>query len=270
MAEIRHPEFIKELEGTKYPFTPTSTLGNGEVSLLEGTLLDAHIYAVTGTSNYRITSIIVSSSKIVINIGDTVESARITGEIALPVSSGTIKLTDIHNRSAGVLVSEPVRLGLIAAWGVGTHTFDSGQLEFCITCCMPVPDAGVTAIRLPSGEILSGKVWLVGEDGIVFQKTSTTNKSGQTVDLLEINAVGDPLFLQRLCNPEDAFSPVQPVRKIRVQDSNGDTLYDCDADDIGNFNIQMNDSLAADAALRVRTTPEGIVFQVEGTSNAQG
>ena len=32
MAEIRHPEFIKELEGTKYPFTPTSTLSNGEVS----------------------------------------------------------------------------------------------------------------------------------------------------------------------------------------------------------------------------------------------
>ena len=47
-------------------------------------------------------------------------------------------------------------------------------------------------------------------------------------------------------------------------------MYICDADDIGNFNIQMNDSLAADAALRVRTTTEGIVFQVEGTSNATG
>ena len=79
-----------------------------------------------------------------------------------------------------------------------------------------------------------------------------------------------PEFLQRLCNPEDAFSPVQPVKKIKVVDSTGDTLYICDADDIGNFNIQMNDSLAADAALRVRTTTEGIVFQVEGTSNATG
>ncbi len=270
MAEIRHPEFIKELEGTKYPFTPTSTLSNGEVSFLEGTFLDAHIYSVTGTSNYRITSIVVSSSKLVINIGDTVEAIRLSGEIALPITSGTVKLTDIYSRSAGVLVSEPVRLGLIAAWGVGTHTFSEAEAEFCVTCCMPVPDAGVTAIRLPSGEILSGKVWMVGEDGIVFQKTATTNKAGETVDLLEINAVGDPLFLQRLCNPDEAFSPVQPIKKIKVVDSAGETLYICDADNIGNFNIQMNDSLAADAALRVRTTTEGIVFQVEGTSNATG
>ena len=270
MAEIRHPEFIKELEGTKYPFTPVSTLSNGEVSFLEGTFLDAHIYSVTGTSRYRISSIVVSSSKIVINIGDADEAIRVTGEIPLPITSGTVKLTDIYSRSAGVLVSEPVRLGLIAAWGIGTHAFGEAEAEFCITCCMPVPDAGVTAIRLPSGEILSGKVWLVGEDGIVFQKTATTNKAGETVDLLEINAVGDPLFLQRLCNPEDAFSAVQPIKKIRVQDSNEDTLYECDADDLGNFNIQMNDSLAADAALRVRTSTEGILFQVEGTSNAQG
>lgn len=267
MAEIRHPEFIKELEGTKYPFTPVSTLSNGEVSFLEGTFLDAHIYSVTGTSRYRISSIVVSSSKIVINIGDADEAIRVTGEIPLPITSGTVKLTDIYSRSAGVLVSEPVRLGLIAAWGIGTHTFSEAEAEFCITCCMPVPDAGVTAIRLPSGEILSGKVWLVGEDGIVFQKTATTNKAGETVDLLEINAVGDPLFLQRLCNPEDAFSPVQPIKKIRVVDSSGDILYVCDADDIGNFNIQMNDSLAADAALRVRTSTEGVLFQVEGTPN---
>ena len=255
MAEIRHPEFIKELEGTKYPFTPTSTLSNGEVSFLEGTFLDAHIYSVTGTSNYRITSIVVSSSKITINIGDTVEPIRLSGEIALPIASGTVKLTDIYSRSAGVLVSEPVRLGLIAAWGVGTHTFSESEAEFCITCCMPVPDAGVTAIRLPSGEILSGKVWLVGEDGIVFQKTTTTNRAVDNA--LHKCAAGDPLFYKGYVTQKMPFHQYSQLRKLKSSIVQG-TLYICDADDIGNFNIQMNDSLAADAA-RVRTTTEGLL-----------
>lgn len=266
MAGIRHPEFIKELENTNYPFVATATLSNGTDTFLEGTFLDAHLYAVSGTRRYYLSRVIVSSSELQIIIGDANNSARLTGTVSLPISSGTVKLVDEYERSGGVLVSEPARLSLLTAWGVGEHIFERDQTEFCITCQVPVPDAGLTGIRLENGELLSGKVWLVGEDGVVLRTENIADSQGNPVEVLRVDVVGDPLFLQRLCNQEELFTPVNPVRVIRIKQ--GEYTYDCLPDDQGNFNIQMNDSLAADAALRIRTTPEGIVITVEGSTNA--
>lgn len=263
--KINHPEFRDELENTKYPFVPTASLSNNLVSFVEGTFLDAHIYAVTGTSRYYISKVVVTSSSVEVVIGDSNESERLTGTVAIPVTASSVPLKDEYNRSAGILVSEPVRLALLASWGVGEHTFEQDQTEFCVTCCMPVPEVGVTGLRLETGELLSGKVWLMGGDGVVIRKTQKENKQGETVDLIQMDVVGDPLALQRLCNSEDLFTPVNAIRTIRV--IQGDTEFECDADQVGNFSIQMNDSLASDAALRIRTTPEGIVFNVEGSLN---
>jgi len=266
MAGIRHPEFIKELEDTKYPFVPTAKLSNGLDSFLEGTFFDAHLYSVVGTKRYYISKVIVTSSKLTIVIGDDNVATRLTGEIAMPIGVDIVRLLDTYGRSGGMLVSDPTRLSLLAAWGVGEHKFEQKQTEFCVTCQMPIPNPGVTAIRLANGELLSGKVWLVGEDGVVLRTELTTDKDGNVVELLRVDVVGDPQFLQRLCNPEALFTPVNPVRIIRIKQ--GDYTYDCEPDEQGNFSVQMNDSLAADAALRVRTTPEGIVITVEGSTNA--
>ena len=268
MVGIRHPEFLDELENTKYPFIPTAALSNGTDTFLEGTFLDAHLYTVTGTNRYYISHVNVASDRMVITVGDANNSARMTGEVLLPITDDIVRLVDIYGRSGGMLVSEPVRLALLAAWGVGSHSFERRHTEFCVTCQVPVPDSGLTAIRLESGEILSGKVWLVGEDGVVLRTELTTDKDGNSVEVLRLDVVGDPLYLQRLCNPEELFSPVNPIRTLRVKQ--GEYTYDCVPDDQGNFTIQMNDSLAADAALRVRTTPAGIVITVEGSTNAGG
>lgn len=266
MAGIRHPEFINELENTKYPFIPTAKLSNGTDAFLEGTFLDAHLYSVVGTQRYYISSVVITSSKMSIVVGDANEAARLTGEVDMPINTEIVKLVDTYGRAGGMLVSEPARLSLLTAWGVGEHKFEQKQTEFCVTCQMPIPNPGVTAIRLANGDLLSGKVWLVGEDGVVLRTEFTTDKDGNTVELLRIDVVGDPQFLQRLCSPEELFSAVNPVRTIRIKQ--GEYTYDCEPDDQGNFSIQMNDSLAADAALRVRTTPEGIVITVEGSTNA--
>lgn len=265
MTKIRHPEYRKELENTKYPFVPTASLSNGAVSFFEGTFLDAHIYAVTGTSGYYISNITITSSAIHLQIGDNASAELLSGTVSLPITSETVRLVDNFGRSAGLLVSSIDRLAVLTTWGVGTYSFEAEQTAFCVTCCMPVPEVGVTAIQLESGDLLSGRVWLVGDDGVVLQTVKKIDKRGNEIDLLQINVVGDPLFLQKLCNPEDLFTPVNPIRTIRIVQ--GEVSYECDADDSGNFNIQMNDSLAADAALRIRTTPEGIVFNVEGSTN---
>jgi hypothetical protein len=266
MAGIRHPEFIRELEGTRYPFVATASLSNGKDTFLEGTFLDAHLYSVLGTQRYYISRILVTSSQMTIIIGDENEAERLTGKVSMPIDTDVIQLADTYGRPGGILVSEPARLSLLAAWGIGEHRFEQKQTEFCVTCQMPVPDPGVTAIRLSGGELLSGKVWLVGEDGVVLRTEFAEDKKGNVVELLRIDVVGDPLFLQRLCNPEALFAAVNPVRVIRIKQ--GDYIYECEPDDQGNFSMQMNDSLVADAALRLRTTPEGIVIAVEGSTNA--
>ena len=267
-SDIRYPEFIKSLEQTKYPFVPTASLSNGSVFFLEGTFLDAHLYSVAGTGRYYISKVKVNSSSFVITIGDSTSANRLFGTVTLPVSDSSVSLKDEHGRAGGILVSEPSRLSLFSGWGVGEYTFEQGQTEFCVTCQMPIPDPGVTGFKLETGEVVSGRVWLVGDDGVVFNTVTTTNKQGDTVHLLQPNVVGDPLFLQRLCNPDNLFVPVNPIRTIRV--INNATTYDCTPDAQGNFNLQMNDATAADAALRIRTTAEGILFEVEGSNTANG
>ena len=255
MSAIRFAEFRNSLENTKYPFIPSATLTNGNVSFLEGTFLDAHIYAISGSGNYYISSVVVTQNDITIYLSDSGSQNFISGTVELPVTTSEVPLVDSYGRSSGILISEPTRLAVLATWGLGTHTFESGQTEFCVTCQIPISDPGVTGFLLPSGEILTGRVWFVGEDGVVLSNNNTE---------IQINVVGDPLYLQRLCDPQELFNPVIPIRTIRV--INGTYTYDCTPDATGNFNLQMNDSVTADTALRIRTTPEGIVFNIEGST----
>ena len=121
MAVIRHPEFIKELEGTKYPFIPTARLSNGTDAFLEGTFLDAHLYSVVGTQRYYVSKVVVTSSNLSIVIGDDNEATRLTGEVTMPIDTDIVRLVDEYGRSGGMLVSEPARLSLLSAWGIGEH-----------------------------------------------------------------------------------------------------------------------------------------------------
>lgn len=255
MSAIRFAEFRNSLENTKYPFIPTATLTNNSVAFLEGTFLDAHIYAISGTGGYYISSAVVTQNNITIYLSDSQNQNFISGTITLPVTDSNVQLLDIYGRPSGILVSEPTRLSILSTWGLGTHTFQKEQTEFCITCQIPISDPGVTGFVLPSGEILTGRVWFVGEDGVVL-----SNNGSQ----IQINVIGDPLYLQRLCDPQNLFNPVRPIRVIRVV--NGSYTYDCTPDDTGNFNLQMNDSITSDTALRIRTNSSGIVFNIEGST----
>jgi hypothetical protein len=263
MTDIRHPELLRSLRTTKYPFTPTSSLSNGSVFFVEDTFLDAHIYSVAGSGRYYISQVTVQSDKFTIYVGNIDNPLLLSGTVSLPVSATSIRLTDSYGRPGGVLITTPERIALLSTWGVQTHTFELSQTEFCVTCQVPFSNNGVNGIRTNSTDLVSEKVWLVGEDGVVLRTDNYVDKSGNNVNVIRVDIVGDPLNLQRLCNPADLFVPINPIRIIRVV--NGDYTYDCEPDEQGNFNIQMNEGLVSDPALRIRTTPVGIVFSVEGS-----
>lgn len=268
MEAVRFPEFIASLENTKYPFVPTATLTNGSASFVEGTFLDAHLYSSELRGRCYLSEVEVTSDRCVLFFGDDISAKRLQAELPIPITSDVLQVVDEYGRPAGVIVSAAARLSLLPGWGVGTHKFERTQTEFCITCQMPVPMTGVTGLRLESGEILTGRVWLVGEDGVMLRTELVPLRNGGESLQIRIDAVGNPLFLQQLCTSGDLFAPVNPIRSIRVVQ--GSTSYECEPDEQGNFNIQMNDALAADAALRIRTTDAGIVFSVEGSVNAGG
>lgn len=263
MTDIRHPELLRSLRSTNYPFVPSATLSNGNVFFVEDTFLDAHVYAAAGTSRYFISQVTVQSDKFTIYVGDNTFPLRLKGEVSIPVETSEIRLVDDYGRPGGLLLSAPARLALVSTWGVRTHVFEDHQTELCVNCQIPAAYPGVTGIQTQDGQVTTGKVWLVGEDGVVLRTESYTDKNGQVVPVIRVDIVGDPLNLQRLCNPADLFVPVNPIRVIRVV--NGEYTYDCYPDEQGNFNIQMNEGLTPDPALRIRTTPAGIVFSVEGS-----
>jgi hypothetical protein len=206
----------------------------------------------------------VESSKFTIYIGDEAAPKNLYGEISLPITTANVQLQDDYGRPAGILVSSPDRLAMLSGWGIGIHVFERQQTEFCVTCQMPIPAPGVTGFLLETGEILSGKVWFLGDDGIVLSTSVVTDSQNNPIKILQMNAVGDPLYLQRLCNPSNLFTPVSPVRALRIVNGTNVNLSLPDAQ--GNFSLQMNDLTAADAALRIRTTSVGIVINVEGSA----
>lgn len=264
MAAIRFPEFLASLENTNYPFVPSATLSNGDVTFLEGTFLDAHIYPVDGAGRYYLSRVVVETASITIYVGDTQLPLRLSASLVLPTLQETVQLVDESGRPGGVLVSSGTRLALFAGWGTGTYDFERQQTEFAVTCCVPVPDPGVTGIKPAGYTAASGRVWLLGENGVVLDTASATDSAGHTYEVVTVHVVGDPLYLQKLCEPEAAFTPVNPVRAIRILSADED--YTCYPDSRGNFNIQANAGLVARPALRVRTTPEGIVVRAEGSS----
>lgn len=256
---IHFQEFDLELADTQYPFTPTASLTNGTDTIPNNLFTDCVFYLASSAGQVYLSSVNVSSSKIRISIGVAEDAEAATAEISVPVSVSRVAVYDRQGRPAGVLISSPDRLGLLATWGLGTHRFEREQAEFCLGCYHTTSPSEVSGIRLPDGSSVSGEVWLVGADGIVL--TTFNDSKGNNVQL---NAVGDPLFVQKECGETDLFEPIRPIRSITVLSSSGS--YVCTPSTYGNFSIQMNNALNANTALRLHTTNLGVVVEVAGSS----
>jgi hypothetical protein len=255
---IRNQEYERELLDTKYPFVPSATLTNGEVVIPQDLFTDCLFYPAVDDGRLYLSVVEVSHNRVKISIGSDSDDNYCTTEFSLPVTQSKLTVVDRQQRSAGVLLSSSDRLGLLAAWGIGTHTFSRDEAEFCVTCYAVPSGAGVSGIALPTGNVVSGEVWLVGSDGVIL--TTTTGSTS----VVQINVVGDPLFLQKECESTVLFEPINPVRSITVV--NGEESFTCVPDAAGNFSLQMNNQLANNTSLRLHTTELGVVIEVAGSS----
>ena len=268
MPEIFFPQFRAENGPTKYPFAEHALLTNAAQVIPPETLVDACLYPVGGGARLRLSAVTVTSTTVTLTIGDQADAALASGTFAANAPPAALALVDSHDRAAGLLLAA-TDFGLFASWGVGAYAFTAAQTEFAATCCLPQPAAGVRGIQLEDGTLLTGDVWLVGDDGVVLSAAEVSAPDPQTqvattYQVIRVDVIGDPLFRRRLCGEQtDLFATPQFLKTLTLRDS-GQTLVLTPGLN-GGVTLGVNNALANDAAMRVRTTEEGVKIEMVGT-----
>ena len=157
-----------------------------------------------------LSKVVVTGSSVTIHIGDSHTSERASTTFNPAQPPAHLRLTDSYGRPAGILVSEPERLAIFLSWGPGTHEFTQQSAAFVAAVCIPKPGVGLQGVQLPNGEIVTGDIWLVGDDGVVLSAENEVIPgafgAADTVEsVIRVDVVGDPLFRRRLCAEPGAF-----------------------------------------------------------------
>ena len=262
------PEWRAENEPTPYPFAEGARLRNdaGDV-LLEGLILDLTLFPIGGQARLYLSRVNVEHDRVTLWIGDALEPLRASATFDLVEPPATLPFADPYGRPAGLLISEPLRLASFQAWDVGEHVFTPEDSEFAASCCVPTPELGLRGLLLEDGTLFTGDVWFVGEEGVVvrYEEASRPDNcdSADPYPVLRFDAVGDPLFRRKRCEPPGVFAGPRFIRRVRVQQP---LLPDfiCFPDERGELKITVHNELAPDTVLRIRTTIEGVLLETVG------
>jgi hypothetical protein len=259
-ARIIFPEFRDEQSDSRYPFADTATLiSDTGFELPRDGFIDAVVYAIGGGVSAHIATIDVTETSLTITIG-TASSAALcstTYEILSPPESGKLVLTDSYGRPAGLLLLTVPAMRSIGGWPVGPHAFESAATELVAGVAIPAQEPGVRGILTPTGELLTGDVWLIGDRGITLRQTEPNT--------IRVDIVGAPLFKRFECLDEDGqnIGVFQPKNFIK-------TINGVAPDKFGNFNFTIvtkpvNGSIMTDSILRIY--PENDVLKIEAVGS---
>lgn len=268
-TRILYPAWREYNGPTNYPFVDTATLRNDSgIFIPEGAILDAVLYPVGGGSLLRLSKVVVTQQSVTVYVGDETNDELCSGELQFDNANDELRLQDAYGRPAGLLVSEVNQLLTFLAWPPGTHAFTYAQAGFTLDVCIPAAEPAVRGFLLDDGSLMTGDVWLVGDDGIVLTLESSpvlTEGCDATSDepaypTIVVNIVGDPLFRRRLCG--GLFSAPQFLRTITVRRDCRQII--CYPDATGDFKMTVGHSAAPDTVLRIRHTGGGLRIEAVG------
>lgn len=243
---IVYEEWRDEQAGSKYPFADGASLSAGTGLTLDPSIfLDAVLYPIGGGPRVFLTRVTARGTRTVTLVVGTQTGAELASAEFDPLEPpGELPLFDAHGRPAGLIVSTPERLAAFQTWPFGDHEFGQNA-EFAATCVVPTPAPGLRGLMLEDGELFTGDVWVIGEDGVVVRQ------DGEGV--IRIDLVGDPLFRRRLCEPNDLFATPRFIK----------TINGVPPDERGTFLITVNSELAGDTILRLHPTDDGRALRIE-------
>lgn len=263
MERTLFPPWRQQQEPTSYPFAATASLSNGTQSLLEGTFLDAVLYPIGGGARLRLASVTITHETVTLFIGDDTDAALASCKFSLTDVPDTLEFVDSHNRPAGLLISEASRLGIFATWGTGTFTFTADQTGFAGSCCIPTPEVGVRGFLLDDGTLLTGEVWIIGDDGVVVRYDGEVASGDGYASTIRIDVVGDTLIRRRLCGPQDLFDTPRFLKTLTLEDNDQAVVLTPDAAGAVRFNV--NNNAASDTVLRTYTQDNANKIEVVGS-----
>lgn len=238
---VLYPQFRDEQSDSRYPFADRVTLLSTERKLDIGrdTFIDASLYPIGGSKQAYISAIIVTPTRVTIQIGDPAvkNRARATYNPLNPPENGLLQLLDEYGRPAGMLLSSPLALSQFSGWPPETHTFAVTATEFVASVSIPAKEPGVRALTLDGKNIHTGDTWLIGSRGVVLRAEGERT--------IRVDIIGEPLFARYICDPLDRFQAKNFLSTLTI---NGVT---CGPDDYGNFVFTATGHGARDTVLRI-------------------
>jgi len=256
LKQIVATEWRNNNERVRYPFVDTATLTDVDeaVTLDEDLFSDARLYPIGGEAGVFLRNINVDQTIVTFTIAGPNVGDLASGAYDATAAPGEVALYDDFDRPAGILVSTAVQLAALAdQLPQGDTTFEAGTTEFVASAVVPLPHTGVRGLLLDDGEIVSGDVWLVGEDGVVLSFEGGA---------IRVDVIGDPYALLKDC--EDQNQPLPVFCGIK-------TINNIPPDAQGDFKLLVGGNLAEDPILRIETSGDGrVVVKLVGTETVRG
>jgi len=248
-------EWRNNNERVRYPFTDTASLTSedGAVTLDQDLFDDARIYAIGAEAGVYLNKIEVDGKDVTFTVGDSVNGDLANGTYDADSAPAEVALHDAYGRPAGVLVSDAARLGALADQLLqGETLFEAGTTEFVSSVVIPLPRPGVQGFLLDDGNIVSGDVWLVGEDGVVLSYEDGA---------IRVDVIGDPYALLKDC--EDQGQPLPVFNGLK-------TINDIEPDELGDFKLLVGGNLSEKPVLRIAAQGGGVInIKLVGTSGVK-
>jgi hypothetical protein len=246
MTDTIFPAFRDQQQVTPYPFADDATLRTSDGLTIDPAMfLDVSLHPVGLTAGGRLASVTVTTASVAIAVGDRKNVQLATAVFDTTTLPPVLKLLDSHNRSAGILLADPLLLAVLRAWPIGKHVFPIGAAEFVASVCIPSPVSVVEGFTVNGAGLLTDEVWLAGDRGVVLREID-----GE----IRVDIVGDPLFVRRLCQSVRQFATPRFIK----------TINGCPPDAAGNFNITVGNSLTSDTIIRIYPRDGGLQIESAG------
>lgn len=253
---IIHPSYYDESLDTAYPFDSSASRTNGSVSFDNDIFVDARIFIPDSRIDVYISKVNVSDT-VTITLSD---GRGILGTAEFPRNDppDVLHFWSATSTYLGLLQSLPSQdgqavtagatsvvrgLSKLCGWPDGEHTFTQINTRFAATVLVPQPQVTVRSIKIPSGDIFHGDVWLVGENGVQLTVERDNSNSSSSLsssaanlsyDTIRVDVVGNPLFTREQC--EDQGITLGASNFVKGIVFEGQTIY---PDETGGFTIQV-------------------------------
>ena len=240
MAIVFH-DWREENKRRKYPFADNVTADNGTLAIPDGLFIDGRLYPIGGNADLYLSRITRDASDMTfaIRATGTDELATATFDLTDVPSNGELTFFDGYGRPAGILLSSSTELQAFSGVDIGVYEYTLAQTQFAAIVVVPQPSPCLRGILLEDGQMLTGEVWLVGEDGIILRRED---------DAIRVDVVGDPFASRKLCTEQvvgdtdvQALTPYCPIM----------TINGVAPDQYGNFSILPGGNQSRSNILRI-------------------